>query len=107
MLNLTRQERGVILFLIIISLFGMGVNFILKNQPKRIEYLNRKYEKTDLNQAGLSELCNIPGIGKRIAREIIKYRDDQGEFNNLEELKQIKGIGQAKYEIIKDYFFID
>ena len=93
--------------MIIISLFGIGINFTLKNQPERIEYLGYKYGKIGLNQAGLSDLCIAPGIGKKIARAIIEYRNLHGEFNNLEELKQIKGIGEAKYAIIKDYFFVD
>lgn len=93
--------------MIVISLFGVGVNLIIKNQPQRIEYLSDKYEKINLNQAGIDDFCLVPGIGEKISQAIIEYRNRHGRFKKLEELKEVKGIGKAKYAIFKDYFFIE
>ena len=64
--------------------------------------------KTDIklvsiNNATLDELCTLPGIGEAIASRILEYRIDNGSFHYLEELKNISGIGDKKYEKLKDY----
>ena len=107
MFSLTRQERQAILFLVIILLFGLGINFISKRYPQAISYFDYDYQKLNLNTADQEKLVSVPGIGKKIAQDIIEYRKLHGKFNNLEELKQIKGIGEVKYDLIKDYFLID
>ncbi len=61
----------------------------------------------NLNKAGFSELTKLPGIGKKTADEIIKYRKSIKQFNNINELLNVKGIGSSKFEKIKKYIFID
>lgn len=56
----------------------------------------------DLNSASLEELQTLPGIGETRANDIIKYRDEHGGFNNIEELQEVKGIGPATFENLKD-----
>lgn len=61
----------------------------------------------NLNTAGFSELTKLPGVGKKTADEIIKYRKSIKQFNNINELLNVKGIGSSKFEKIKKYIFID
>lgn len=44
----------------------------------------------------------LQGIGAVIAERIVKYREANGWFKSIEELKKVKGIGNAKLEKIKD-----
>ena len=44
----------------------------------------------------------MPGIGTSTAKKIIKYREENGEFKNIEDIKNVKGIGESKYEEIKE-----
>lgn len=106
MFNLTRQERQVILFLIAISLFGIGVNFLLTRYPQ-VKTITYDIRRIDLNQVDTHALTEIPGIGRKLAERIIEYRNSKGGFEDTEELKKIKGIGESKYELIKDYFLIE
>ena len=56
----------------------------------------------NINEAGVDELCSLNGIGVIKANAIIAYRESNGEFKNIEEIKNVKGIGDAIYEKIKE-----
>ena len=57
----------------------------------------------DINKADLKELCSIPGIDEARATAIIEYRDSNGGFKEIEELKNISGIKDATFNKIKPY----
>ncbi|MCL5073442.1 MAG: ComEA family DNA-binding protein [Actinobacteria bacterium] len=59
-------------------------------------------KKININFADLSEFIQLPGIGTVIAQNIIDYRNKYGQFKSTEELKNVKGIGEKKFEKIKD-----
>ena len=63
--------------------------------------------KIDLNSASSSELEELNGIGPAKAQAIIDYRDKYGCFMYVEELLQVKGIGQATYDKIKDFVYAE
>ena len=58
--------------------------------------------KISLNTANLDELMMLPGIGEAKAEAIIKYREGVGAFQNIEELKEVSGIGDAIFDQIKE-----
>ena len=58
-------------------------------------------EKISINTGTLEELTELPGIGETYASRIIKFRETNGEFNSVEELKQIKGIGDKTLEKLR------
>ncbi len=58
--------------------------------------------KISLNTATLDELMMLPGIGESKAEEIIKYREEVGAFQSIEELKEVNGIGDAIFDQIKE-----
>jgi len=64
------------------------------------------YIPIDLNKASIDDLCLIPDIGESVAKEIISYRRKIGRFRSVAELKNVKGIGEKKYQSIKSYFTI-
>ena len=62
-----------------------------------------KDDLISINTADLKQLMSLPGIGESIARRIIEYRNTYGSFNYLEELKNVNGIGDVKFNKIKEY----
>lgn len=58
-------------------------------------------EKISINSASLEMLDSLPGIGPSIAQRIIDYRQENS-FSSLEQIKEVKGIGDKLYEKIKD-----
>ncbi|MDI6762426.1 MAG: helix-hairpin-helix domain-containing protein [Thermodesulfobacteriota bacterium] len=60
----------------------------------------------DLNRVSMEDLCLIPGIGESLAKEIINYRERRRGFHSVEELKNVKGIGEKKCQSFKTFFII-
>ena len=60
-------------------------------------------QKVSINQATESELLTLPGIGPSKASAIIKYRDEFGKFNSIDELTNVSGIGSKTLENLRDY----
>lgn len=60
-------------------------------------------QKVNINQAGQEELQELPGIGPALAMQIIQYRNTNGKFSKIEDLQNVKGIGDAKFNNIKEY----
>lgn len=65
-----------------------------------------KSKKININKATQSELETIPGIGPSTALKIIEYRKNKGNFKKIEDIKNIKGIGENKYIKMKDYIIV-
>lgn len=59
-------------------------------------------EKIDINSANAEQLKKLSGIGDVIAARIIEYREANGPFKAPEGLMNVKGIGEKKFEVIKD-----
>ncbi|MCD6215382.1 MAG: helix-hairpin-helix domain-containing protein [Candidatus Desulfofervidus sp.] len=59
-------------------------------------------QKLNINTATIEQLQNLPGVGSHIAQEIINYRHEHGPFQKVEHITQVKGIGEKKFEKIKD-----
>ena len=58
--------------------------------------------KVNINIASASELTTLDGIGESTAAKIIAYRQANGSFASIEDIKKVSGIGDRKYEAIKD-----
>ncbi len=56
----------------------------------------------NINSAGIEELCTLPGIGKVKAQAIIDYRTQNGAFQSIEGITQVKGIGTKTLEKIRN-----
>jgi competence protein ComEA len=60
----------------------------------------------NVNNAGIDELTKLPGIGIKTAEAIVQYRNKFGKFNSVEDLLNVKGIGNSKLETIKDKIIV-
>ncbi len=56
----------------------------------------------NINTASESELEQLPGIGPSISSRIIEYRNKNGKFKSIEDIKNVTGVGDSKFEKIKD-----
>ena len=89
------------------------VNTGIKQDSSRI-YSNktpsnsiRKETVVELNSADTTALKMVPGIGSVFAKRIIKYRDLLGGFYSVEQLGEVYGIDEERYEAMKSWFSVD
>ena len=61
----------------------------------------------NINTADLETLIQLPGIGEKTAQKIIELRIERGSFKVLDELLDVKGIGEAKFNKIKKFLYIE
>lgn len=65
-----------------------------------------KGKKINLNKADEDNLQEIPGIGPSMAQKIILYRNENGDFKSIEDLKNVSGIGDKKFDSMKEYICV-
>jgi len=67
---------------------------------------NQSPQKIDINRAENWLLEALPGVGEVTAQAIVDYREENGPFKRIEDLLQVKGIGQGTFDKIKDYITV-
>lgn len=63
-------------------------------------------KKVNINSANQEELETLPGVGPALAVRIIEYRNSNGKFEKVEEVQNVKGIGDSKFTNIKEHICI-
>jgi len=59
-------------------------------------------EKVNLNTASVDQLQTVPGIGPAMAKRILEHRTKNGKFTKVEEILNVKGIGEKSFQKMKD-----
>jgi competence protein ComEA len=85
--------KGVTISVFIIFLMLLGAPSVVTAQGKT---------PVDINQADLQLLQSLPGIGPVTAQRIVEYREENGRFERIEELMNVWGIGEKKFERLKE-----
>lgn len=60
----------------------------------------------NINLASVEELLNIKGLGEKKASSIIKYREENGNYESIEDIKKVDGIGDKLFESIKEFITV-
>lgn len=87
-----------------------NINLIQKNtgntteisKKNNTENKQNQNTKININTATQTELETLPGIGPSTALKIVNYRKDNGKFKNIEDIKNVSGIGDSKFNNIKN-----
>jgi len=61
----------------------------------------------DINLVGFDDLRMIPGVGNKLAADIVALREKKGRFKKLDQLTEVKGIKDNKLAKLSPYLFVD
>jgi len=84
----------------------VGDNQIVYTNPTPYAYAEASQSKININTADSSALDKLPGVGEVTAQRIIDYRLQNGQFGSIEDLKNVPGIGESKFNSLKDLITI-
>ena len=106
------MKKGVLLtFVLLTALFMFGVNSALcasgEMGKQAASETVEQTAKININSADATQLETLPGIGPATAQKIIDYREANGPFKSVEGIKEVKGIGDKKFDAIKDFVTIE
>jgi comEA protein len=62
--------------------------------------------KVNINTATAGELAQVPGIGEKLARRIVRYREKRGDFQTIEDIKKVKANWDKRYNKAKNYITV-
>ena len=89
-------------------------HYIIPKIGDNLESFNNETSENDnknnlinINDATIQELDTLPGVGEATANKIVNYREEKGKFNSIEEIKNVNGIGDKKYEELKNIISIE
>ncbi|WP_064092422.1 helix-hairpin-helix domain-containing protein [Rossellomorea aquimaris] len=63
-------------------------------------------QRVDLNTASKEDFETLPGIGPSKATAFVKYREENGPYQKIEDIKEISGVGEKTFEKLKEYIFV-
>lgn len=94
---------GVILYWLQEGELATGREYSVVLKKEKASSKSQSVLKFNLNEATQFELEKIPGIGPSMAKRIVAYRKENRRFFKKDELKEVKGIGEKRYQQIKKY----
>ena len=99
----TRKSSILLLCLFLVSVLFAGL--VLPGFAAEDEKLTGK--TVNINKATADELATVPMITPQLAKDIVKYREDNGDFQSLEELMQVKGFSRDIFNKIKAFLLLE
>ncbi len=94
-----KKVSGLVVLLMMINFFLQPLQYATAQTARASDQVTAPV--INVNAAGIDELQAIRGIGPALAERIVMHRESNGKYKSLEDLKQVKGIGDAKLEKMK------
>ena len=101
------MHRSVAIGIVLATLIGGAVAAAPAEQRRQEAPAAAEASKVDLNRANSQQLQELPGIGTRTAELIIAYREEHGRFEKVEDLMNVRGIGERTFLRLRELVEVD
>jgi len=102
------KKPMLLTLLMLAALLILGVNSALCASATEMgKQAAGQAAKININSADVSQLESLPGIGPSTAKAIVDQREANGPFKSIEALKDVKGIGDKKFDAIKNLITVE
>jgi comEA protein len=102
--NVMKRYLSMLVLLVAVSLTGL---FPVSSLAVETRAANTQMEMVHLNQATVEDLQGLPGVGPALSERIVQYRTEHGPFSSVDQLAEVKGVGQAKLAKFRNRLTID
>ena len=102
-----RRGEGLILAAALAGLLIICIGIGMNRLPREISLgpvhaVSVEMPRLNLNTATIGELSKLPGIGETLAERIVLYRAKHGGFDEIAELMRVEGVGEGKFEAVRE-----
>ncbi len=108
MIKILSSKKTVLVVFLVFLVAIVVLNFydLTKDYSSFREYSHQEIEDMEfhyvnINEADFQTLCDLPAVNDTQAKAIIDYREENGAFESIEEILEVKGIGEKTFEKIK------
>lgn len=111
-----KNAAFIVVMLVFVIACAIVAAFAIVNEPQYVRVISvprttapvcESSPLLNINTATVTELQTLPGIGEVRAADIVAYREERGGFLYLEELMEVRGIGNAVFESIRHMIYMD
>jgi competence protein ComEA len=95
---------------IIIIMFALSASLTFAQGTAKSEAAKADVQsaaKININKATVEQFTELKGVGESYAKKIVEYREKNGPFKKIEDIKEVKGIGDKLFEKIKDQITVE
>jgi competence protein ComEA len=107
----SRPAQGTAAFLLLLALALLAWHVCAAQRwscrPATLEPADETFPFVDLNQADHAQLLQLPGVGENLARRIEAYRAEHHGFRDVDELRQVGGIGPKLLEKLRPFLHVE
>jgi competence protein ComEA len=103
-----KTMKGIPVFLAVVALVAsVTVAPVLAGPNTQSKSAAAAKLRIDLNTATAEELAELPGIGDKVAARIVAFREENGGFKKIEEIMNVKGIGEKTFTKLRGNLYVD
>lgn len=95
--------KGILYFIVISFLILVLINPVYAGEEKKVNPVRKSSPSNgvNINKALAEEIATLPGIGEKTAKLIVEYREKNGGFKKVEDIRKVKDVGGKLFEKIK------
>jgi competence protein ComEA len=91
---------------LIVPVLGLSLSGLASHPAEASGEAPASHQLVNVNQATSAELARLPRVGTKLADRIVAHRKEHGPFKRIEDLMEVKGVGEKFFSTLKPYLTV-